>query len=514
MHPVVTSIHAARSRWPALTPLERAADHQSLFGHVFSEHMALQLAFRRDVRHQDGLADYSRTVLPEWSAYQAMALPDILAAGDELPSTHQSWVARMRRTAALELPEAVPLEAAVREQTRAYERQVSERPLEFRGEATALPVLLKHLSGPDRAAREDAFMAWCAGIEHASMGVRAAMDRQGGLRRQLAALTGFDGVEAHSYAALHRDFDPEETAAFRTSLCARLGPDLEERRVRLGVERLRPWDWKASAFEMPTVFDDQAGAVRLTTALLAEVDDSLVHGFERLVAAGAVDLMHRPHKGGGAFCASLLPSGVPFVFANATGAATDLLTVAHEVGHALHFLATEHQPLLAYRKANFEISEVASIAMEFLVLEHADAVLGAEVGGQLRAWRAQRSFDVFRSAVRADAFQSWLYAQPDPAAADLDGEWARIGAELDPVTDWTGLEAERGRGWQSIRHFFLQPFYFIEYAFATVVAEEIVAIYREDRQRGLVVYTDLLALGGSCGSREALAAVGLSWPMA
>lgn len=513
MEEVLWDIEAVSVRWAELDVLRRLKAYDELFGRVQALHESLQLAFRRDTRERQALTDFNRAVMPVWSDFERMALADLAAEGDDLPEMYAHWVHQVRLDASLVWSESGALEASLHEATAAYVQICANRSFVLHGKSTVLPTLLNTLLGPERDEREAAFRAWCRGVEETSAEVRSVMVRQVQLRQALAAGGPHSGVEAYSYAKLHRDFRPEETAAFRDVLRRRLGPDLDARRERLGVAVLRPWDWKADSTVFAPVFADQDGALRHMRTILEALDPELAAPFERLVEADAFDLFARPGKAGGACCFSLLPGGLPFVFANTTGCPTDLLTVVHEVGHALHFLATEDQPLLGYRKANLEISEIASIALEGLALEHIDAVVGPEAGAALRRWRANRTSDVFRNAVRVDAFQSWLYAEPEPEEADLDGAWERIGASLDPQTDWSGLEAERGRGWQTIRHLFIQPFYFIEYALASVVAEQIVERYRADPAAGLQTYKGLLTLGGSRGSREVLAAVGLDWPM-
>ena len=46
----------------------------------------------------------------------------------------------------------------------------------------------------------------------------------------------------------------------------------------------------------------------------------------------------RPRKSGGAFCASPLPGVTPWVLVNYNGQVSDVATLAHELGHAVHAL--------------------------------------------------------------------------------------------------------------------------------------------------------------------------------
>ena len=50
-----------------------------------------------------------------------------------------------------------------------------------------------------------------------------------------------------------------------------------------------------------------------------------------------IDAPVRPGKRGGAFCAAATPSAFPYVLLNYTSRRRDVLTLAHELGHGVHF---------------------------------------------------------------------------------------------------------------------------------------------------------------------------------
>src|SRR5437899_11289845 len=56
-----------------------------------------------------------------------------------------------------------------------------------------------------------------------------------------------------------------------------------------------------------------------------------------------IDAPVRPAKRGGAFCASAVPSVYPYVMLNYTSRRRDVLTVAHELGHGVHFALAARQ---------------------------------------------------------------------------------------------------------------------------------------------------------------------------
>src|SRR5581483_6040376 len=66
------------------------------------------------------------------------------------------------------------------------------------------------------------------------------------------------------------------------------------------------------------------------------------------MAAGHIDAEPRAGKRGGAFCAPVAWGQKPYILMNFTDDARSIETLAHEAGHALHFLLVgKEQPPLA-----------------------------------------------------------------------------------------------------------------------------------------------------------------------
>src|SRR5204863_8983609 len=56
-----------------------------------------------------------------------------------------------------------------------------------------------------------------------------------------------------------------------------------------------------------------------------------------------IDAPVRPNKRGGAFASTAVPGVHPYVLPNYTAKRRDVLTLAHELGHGLHFALAAHQ---------------------------------------------------------------------------------------------------------------------------------------------------------------------------
>ncbi len=73
-----------------------------------------------------------------------------------------------------------------------------------------------------------------------------------------------------------------------------------------------------------------------------------------------IDAPVRPAKRGGAFCASAVPSVNPYVLLNYTSQRRDVLTLAHELGHGVHFALAARQGIF-HQNTPLTLAETASV---------------------------------------------------------------------------------------------------------------------------------------------------------
>jgi oligoendopeptidase F len=195
------------------------------------------------------------------------------------------------------------------------------------------------------------------------------------------------------------------------------------------------------------------------------------------------------------------------------GVADDVTTLVHEAGHAFHSFEAFALPFVFQRDPGAEMAEVASMAMELLAAPY----LGRERGGfygeaDLRRARAEHLDLVLRllaGVAMGDAFQTWIYTSGrGHDAAARDEAWRELGDRFDPGIDWGGLDAERTAAWHATLHFFMVPFYFIEYGVAQLAALQIWRASLGDEAGALAAYRRALALGGTRPLPELYAAAG------
>ena len=74
----------------------------------------------------------------------------------------------------------------------------------------------------------------------------------------------------------------------------------------------------------------------------------------------------RPGKRGGAFCAAAVPAVHPYVLLNYTSRRRDVLTLAHELGHGVHFALAARQGIF-HQGTPLTLAETASVFGETIV---------------------------------------------------------------------------------------------------------------------------------------------------
>ncbi len=105
-----------------------------------------------------------------------------------------------------------------------------------------------------------------------------------------------------------------------------------------GRERLGPWDMRAPAPVLSgsadvIEFDD---AVQLIASAYAEVDPAMGEFVNMMVERRWIEGTVSSNKRPGAYCTGFAKSRHPRVYMTYTGSSSDVITLAHELGHAFH----------------------------------------------------------------------------------------------------------------------------------------------------------------------------------
>ena len=222
-----------------------------------------------------------------------------------------------------------------------------------------------------------------------------------------------------------------------------------------------------------------------------------------------IDARPRPGKSSGAYSHPVTADRNPYVFMNFMGERRDVLTLAHELGHAVHqTLASPLGTLLA--DTPLTLAETASIFGEGLVF---DRLLAEATPADRKALLAGKIEDGLNTVVRQIAFHRFearfhaARTRGEVAPDQICALWLEVMSEsLGPAVR---LNAGYEHYWAYVSHFVHSPFYVYAYAFGDLLVEALMEKRLEDPQGFAPRYEALLAAGGSKTYVEALAPFGL-----
>ncbi|HEX4832282.1 MAG TPA: M3 family metallopeptidase [Trebonia sp.] len=278
----------------------------------------------------------------------------------------------------------------------------------------------------------------------------------------------------------------------------------------LGNERPRFADMRAPIGSRPRVpYATATGLIAEAFAGFAPEAGQMVREMAR---HGRVDAEPRAGKQPGGFCWSLGPGQPPRIMLSYLGSTEDVVALAHELGHALHFtLAGRQQDGLSFDPP-LALSEVAPAFAELLVL---DWLIDHERDPDGRRLLAAKRADIVIEAVYSSTFLTSLEAraQAERAAGTvLTGQraqqlWADCGAAF--YGPAMACPSRWGLHWALVPHLIHERYYSYIYAFARLIGINLYADYRRDpgqvRERVLA----LLAGGSSMAPAAQLAATGI-----
>ena len=277
----------------------------------------------------------------------------------------------------------------------------------------------------------------------------------------------------------------------------------------LGLDRLEYYDRFAPVADdsSKTSWDD---ARRVVTEAYGDFSSEAGAAVERFFDDGWIDAPVRPDKRHGAYCATNVPGVHPYVFMNYTGDRRSILTLAHELGHALH--GTMAQPLGLFNASTpLTTAETASVFGEALTFKR---LLASEddprrrldlLTGQLEDAIAT----TFRQ-IAMNRFENLVHTgrrdQGELSTDRLNELWIECQAEL--FGDSVGIGGY-DTWWSYIPHFTNVPGYVYAYAYGYLFALAIFRSYEREGDAIVAPYLDLLRAGGSKAPEDLARIVGL-----
>ena len=412
--------------------------------------------------------------------------------------------------------ENVPLETEESKLGQQYQENMGALTVEFQGEEKTLVQMGVYLQETDRSVRQEAWER----VAGRRLEVADECDRQfdelKDLRIQIAGNAGFADYRNFKHVSKGRfDYQPEDCFKFHEAVENVVMPAynemLADRRSKLGLDTLRPWDTSVDpdGLEPLRPFTEVEEMVAKTKGIFDQVDGELAAGFQTMRDRRLLDLANRKGKAPGGYQSSLPEARLPFIFMNSVGLQRDVETLLHEAGHAFHTLAAQGEDIHEYQHAPLEFCEVASMSMELVGNEHLEEFYSHDDCVRARRQHLEGIIGLFPWIATVDAFQHWIYTHPKHTLEERDEAWNGLLDRFGGDIDWSGHEKARTKMWHRQSHIFLVPFYYIEYGIAQLGALGVWNNSKTDRTQALSDYKKALALGGSRPLPELFAAANI-----
>jgi oligoendopeptidase F len=340
------------------------------------------------------------------------------------------------------------------------------------------------------------------------------------LRHQVALNAGFSNYRDYKFAEMGRfDYTPASCFQFHEAVKKEVVPLVnqiyQEQQQRLGLDTMRPWDTEAepAGIEPLRPFTDGRDLLDKSIKCLDALNPFFGDCLRKMDALNHLDLDSRKGKAPGGYNMPLAESGAPFIFMNAASQMSDLTTMVHEGGHAIHSFLAHGLELTGFKEYPTEMAEVASMAMELFTMDHWDVFFdNEEEMKRAKRHQLERVITIFPWIATIDKFQHWVYENPNHTVEERKENWLRILNEFATTAiDYSGLEAFRSYNWQRQLHLFEVPFYYIEYGIAQLGAIGMWKQYRDNPEKALENYMKGLSLGGTKTLPELYAAAGIDF---
>ncbi len=244
-------------------------------------------------------------------------------------------------------------------------------PVEYKGGVTNLSSIRNLAYDPDPAVRKEAYEAELKSYERIKDAVAYALNSIKLETLSACELRGYNSPLERTLKGAHME---EKTLNAMLEAMDEYAPKfwqyLKAKAKALGHEGGLPWyDMFAPMGKSSTKFTAESARDYLV-GLFAEFDAELSEMVAKAFDEAWVDFYPRDGKAGGAFCAGVECLGESRILTNFDGMFTDVVTLAHELGHAFHNQCIrDHRPL--NHGYSMPVAETASTFNECVVMASA-----------------------------------------------------------------------------------------------------------------------------------------------
>jgi oligoendopeptidase F len=265
----------------------------------------------------------------------------------------------------------------------------------------------------------------------------------------------------------------------------------------LGLDELTHVDRYAPLFDA-TAKADYATGKEIVLDAFGAFSKELADGAEEFFDNSWIDAEPREGKTGGAFCSYNTPDTHPVILMSYMDKLSDVMTLAHELGHGVHASVSRGQTSFNFQ-GTLPLAELASIFGEMLVFEKITAAASTKDKTALYAEKIEGIFASVHRQAAMFRFEQKCHAQRRASGELAPEQFQEIwqDEQQSMFGDGVTLGEQHKHWWLYVSHFFQVPFYVYAYSFGELLT---LSLYQKANQEGegfAEKYLDVLKLGGS-----------------
>ena len=370
----------------------------------------------------------------------------------------------------------------------------STAPVTYRGEKINLSTVRNLAYDGDPQVRKDAYEAELACYERIADAVAFAMNS---IKLETISSCKLRGYESPLAMTLRHSHMKRETLDAMLGAMDEYLPKfwqyLRAKAKALGHENGLPWyDLFAPMGKASTKFTAQEAKdylVEQFSGFDRELTDMVAEAFDN----AWIDFYPRDGKVGGAFCAGVESIGESRILTNFDGLFTDVVTLAHELGHAFHNLCIRDHKLLNHNYS-MPVAETASTFNECVVMASA---IGKASDKQeqlaLIESQLQDATQIICDIYSRYRFETMVFENREEQFMPAEKLCAfMVEAQRQSYGDGLDPQCQHPYMWLCKSHYYGSSFYNFPYAFGGLFARGLYAQYEKEGQSFVPKYKELL----------------------
>ncbi len=399
-----------------------------------------------------------------------------------------------------------------------YDKLIASAKIPFNGEELNISLLRKYLTDKDRDTRKAAWNALSEYFQSVTEEIDDIYDQLVKNRTRQAKELGYDNYVELGYNRMRRNaYRRAEVENFRKQVKESFVPFVvkiqEERKKQIGVDELKYYDndmFFKEGNPAPTGTPEEI--MKAGQEMYSELSPETKEFFDFMIENELFDVLGRKTKKAGGYMDFLPKYKSPIIFANFNGTSGDVDVITHECGHAFQGYVTRNDEITEHNDITMETAEIHSMSMEYFTYGWMDRFFGDRSEDYLKM-HLQDSITFIPYGCMVDEFQHIIYDNPDMTPAQRKNVWKELEKTYRPWLDFDN-DPFFGEGgyWQRQGHIFWNPFYYIDYVLASVVAMQFKVWMDKDYKDAWNHYLQLCKLSAKLFYEDELAEVGLKSP--